>query len=423
MKRRNWVFIALILLTASTAWSVDVPSYPYAALVEYLDSVYGVDENEGLTTFLSQLVPLGGRAEAMGTAFSAIADDPSYLEWNPAGSASMETTGLALFHNNWIADTRVEGASYTWRIEDLGLGVGGKWLYLPFTEYDTFGNRVSKGYYAETTAIVNASYNLFRGYYFTGLSLGASAKAAYRSVPDYADEAGTLISGSGADQSALAIMMDLGLLTRFNLFKFYHARDKNAAVAATVKNIGPPVLGEALPTVATAGIAYRPFRPLQFAFDYSFPINLVDPSLSENPYWAFGASLAATKFLSAQTGFSLKGSNPRFSIGSGIRMQGVDLDITYTLDLTTRLQPFNRLSLAVRFGFGDQGRAARTAKVDELYLEGMNEYAKGDTDRALELWSEALALDPGFDPAKEGRKTILAARSLDQRIVDIQQLE
>ncbi len=422
LNTRSLIFLLLLWVSGST-WAADTPSSAYATILEYVEAVFGVDPNEGLTTFLSQLVPMGGKAEAMGTAFTAIADDPSFLDWNPAGSATQKYTELAVFHNNWIADTRVEGLVYTWRKEDLGLSIGGKWLYLPFTEYDTFGNRVSKGYYAETTAIVNASYNFLRGYYFNGVSVGASARAAYRSVPDYGDESGTLVSGSGSTQSAVAAMIDLGALTRFNLAKFYNAREKNTAVALTLRNFGPPVLDEPLPTLATLGLAYKPMRPLQLAFDFSLPINLVSLEESENPYWSFGAALQATQFLSTRMGFSIKGSNPRFSLGSGIKLRNVNLDINYTLDLTTRLQPFNRVSLTARFDFGDQGRAKRAAKVDELYLKGLEAYAAGNFEETIRLWDEALSLDAGFDPAREGKTAIMAAQDLEQRIIDIQKLE
>ena len=48
----------------------------------------------------------------MGTAFTAVADDSSFLEANPSASSLLETTELSVTHNNWIADTSVEGVIY-----------------------------------------------------------------------------------------------------------------------------------------------------------------------------------------------------------------------------------------------------------------------------------------------------------------------
>ena len=60
-------------------------------------------------------------------------------------------------------------------------------------------------------------------------------------------------------------MAYFGLLTRFNLLKFYHSRSKNFSVGAAIKNLGFNALEEPLPTLASAGFAYSPFRPLLIA--------------------------------------------------------------------------------------------------------------------------------------------------------------
>lgn len=421
--RGKYSILPLLLCLAPFLYGLDADQGVYGSIVDYLVDLYGVDRNAGLTTLPSLNVPLGGRAEAMATAFSAVADDGSFIEYNPAGSATLKETELSFFHNNWIADTKLEGAVYTVRFDDLGLALGGKWLYLPFTEYDQYGERASKGYYSETSGIANLSYNFLRGYYFDGISLGVNLKAAFRSMPDYSDDAGKVISGSGADQSIFALMGDVGALTRFNLFKFYYARERNASAALVLRNLGPAPLGEPLPTVAVAGLSYRPIRPVQLSFDYSVPINLVDPSLSLKPYWATGISVAVTDFLSMQGGFMVRATNPRITLGSRVLVAGLDLNVNYTLDLLTQLQPFNRISVSARFNFGDGGRKEKAAKVDNLYLRGLEEYAGGNLEGALTLWVEALQLDPGFDPAREGVDAIRSSNELLKKMDSIQRLE
>jgi len=423
MARIRTLIFVFIASFAPLAAAIDLNEDVYGSISDYLLEVYGIDDNQGLTALPVLDVPMGGRSEGMGTAFTAVSDDVSFIEWNPAGSSMMARTELAFYHNNWIADTKVEGAVYTIRTGNLGLSAGGKWLYLPFTEYDQYGDRASKGYYSETVGILNASYNLFSGYYFTGLSLGANLKGAFRFVPDYSDDEGQLISGSGLDQSAFAPMVDLGLKTRFNLFKFYYSRERNASFAAVLRNFGPAVMDDPLPTVAVAGLAYRPLRPFLFSFDFSVPLNLSDPALSEDPYWALGFSATVTKFLSMQTGLMVKTGNFRFSIGSAVLMDTLSLDINYTLDLLTQLQPLNRISVAARFDFGDLGRADRADKVESLYLTGLEAYAQGELEEALKNWDAALKLDGSFDPAREGRAAILGLHALETRIGEIQQIE
>jgi hypothetical protein len=423
MARRTRFASIVLLLSCLGVSAVDIASDPYSQTVDFLVELYGIDENAALTSFRSLYIPMGGKSEAMATAFAAVADDSSFLEWNPAGSATLKETELSFFHNNWIADTKIEGAVYTVRKGDLGLALGGKWLYLPFTEYDQYGDRASKGYYAETTGIANVSYNFLRGYYFDGISLGVNAKAAFRSMPDYSDDAGYVDPSSGDAQSALAVMVDAGALTRFNFLKFYYARERNASAAAVLRNAGPAPLGDPLPTTATFGLSYRPIRPVVVAFDYSIPINLVDPALSENHYWATGVSVAVSQYLSMQSGLMVRGTNPRITVGSKVTVSGIDLNVNYTLDLLTRLQPLNRVSVSVRFDFGDGGRATRAARMEVLYLQGLEEYAHGNTAEAAKLWEEALKLDPRFDPAREALESVQGLSSLVNRMDEIQRLD
>ncbi len=423
MKRIAGLALSLVILTGVCAGAQTL--YPSAyELIYNMFSLGGQeDANEGLTTFLSALVPVGGSAESMGMAFTAVADDASFLELNPAGSALQGQTQFAFYHNNWIADTRIEAAVYTMRLGTLGLSVGGKWLYLPFTEYDDFAGRVSTGYYSEAIAIANASLHLFPGYYFYGVAVGASAKIAYRSMPDYSDDAGNVILGSGADQSAAAVMADLGMLTKFNLFKLYASREKNFSFGLAVKNVGPPVKGEPLPTVATAGLAYSFLKPILVSADISFPVNLTDLSKSEDLYWGIGYRMTVTDFWNLQAGFLLKGNNPRISVGAAIDFSPLTLAVNYTLDLTTQFSPLNRMSIEARFDMGDMGRSARATQSEELYLKGLDAYAAGDLDLAIAYWNESLKLNPYFDPARENRDTAQAAVEMRQRMLELQRLE
>lgn len=415
-------FINLIILIFPLS-ALDINNSFYGSVTDYILAVNGIDSNQGLTTLPILSIPMGGRSEGLATAFAAVADDASYLEWNPAGSSMLANTELSFYHNNWIADSKIEGLVYTQRFGNLGIGAGGKWLYLPFTEYNDFGDRASKGFYSEAVGILNASYNFFSGYYFTGLSLGINVKTAVRLVPDYSNDKGTLISGSGAGQSAIAPMIDLGALSRFNFLKFYYSRERNSSVALVVKNLGFPAQGDPLPTEAVLGIAYKPIRPIQWSFDYTVPINLSDPALSEQPYWATGFSAQITDFLGMRTGLLFKSGNIRITMGSAVLVDTILVDINYTLDLLTQLQPLNRVSVGAKFNFGDQGRGERAKKVEALYLAGLEAYAKGETDVAIQNWEAALKLDPRYDPAKEGLKALIGAEALSKRILEIQRIE
>lgn len=407
-----------------------VPGLSLAALdisdpYNYLSGIFQplIDENEGRTAFRSLLIPGGGRAEAMGSAFSALANDIGFFEHNPAGSSTMKNTELAVFHNSWIADSRLESLSFTSRNDNFGYGASMRCFYVPFTEYNTFGERVSRGYYTETFAVFNVSYNFLAGYYFKGIATGANLKVGYRGVPDYSDNEGHLLKGSGFDQSALAVMGDLGFQTRFNFLKLYNSRDPNSFLGLTFRNFGPPVRDEAMPSEITFGAAYKPANPIAISAEIQKPINLLDFAESGAFVYGAGISVELTKFFTFLGGFQLKGANPRFSIGGEANVKDLQFNINYTLDLTTQAAIFNRISLAAKLNLGDRGRADKQKRVEDLYISGLKLYAGGNLEGAIAVWNEALKIDKRFDPAIEGVQTATLTLDIQKRIKDIQQLE
>jgi tetratricopeptide (TPR) repeat protein len=416
MGRCPCVFIGILLVNCALVGAADLDSGFYDDFSGFFGRLYGIDDNAGLTTLPVLNVPMGGKAEGMAGAFSAVCDDISFIEWNPAGSAMLTNSTLAFFHNNWIADTKLEAVAFSKKIKNFGLAVAGKWLYTPFTEYNEWGDRESKGYYSEAVGTFNVAYHFFPGYYFSGFAVGVNLKGALRFMPEF-DEADTSQSGG-------TFAADAGVLTRINLFKFYASRDKNMSFALTLRNFGLEFMGEPLPTVATAGVAYKPLRPILVSLDFSLPMNFQDFALSEKPYYALGLSVVVTKFLSMRGGFIIKAGGSRITVGSAIELNSVTFDINYSLDLLTQMQPLNRVSIGVRLDLGDSsGLAEKNTQVDKLYLSGLDAYSEGNEDLALENFNRALDINPRFDPAIEAVRSINNVRNINERIKNLENLE
>ena len=72
-----------------------------------------------------------------------------------------------------------------------------------------------------------------------------------------------------------------------------------------------------------------------------------------------GFILAFTKQFNLLMGAEFKGGNPRFSIGSELQLSNARLNFNYTLDLTSSLNPINRISISAKILLGDRGRAER----------------------------------------------------------------
>ena len=414
MKR---TFVLSVCLIFSLTARLQVNALDYTEISNFLAdsffSTYG--SNEGTTSFRSLLIPIGGRAESLGSSYTGLSDDVSYIDYNPAASSINKESEIALFHNAWIADSAIETIAGTTRFGNLGIGGKVSCFYVPFSEYDSFGTKLTGSYYSETTAVLNVSYNFSAGYTFKGLAAGLNVKAAWRSIPDYCDnDTGEIISGSGLEQSALGLMADAGIMMQFNIGKFYISRDPNVRIGLSASNLGAAITGfksddgirldDALPSSIGIGISYKCIRPLTMLLEFRQPFDLTDISSYQMFSAGTGAELQITDFFSVLTGFQLKGGNPRISLGSEFEFFKMRMNVNYTLDLTSSLNPVNHISLSAKLLLGDRGREEKQRQVDRLYNEGVACFAKRDFEKAIEYWEEALKINRHFDPAKTGIK-------------------
>ena len=425
---KRFLMVLFLVLCSVSAWAQGLEDW-YAAISE----LAGIDNNAGLTSFLTLVIPPGGMYQAMGTAYSAVVKDSGYLEANPAGSALLKETELSFYHNDWIGDSRLETVVFTIRQGDFGFGFGAKLLYIPFTGIDNWGNmyqntwssQYAKGYYTEFVGTANMSYTAFGNYYFHGITFGANLKFAERSVPD----------ALAQNQSAIDMMIDLGALTKFNFLKFYPSRERNLAFSAVLKNFGPPVQGDPLPTQFVLGTAYSPIRPLTISVDGTLPLNLGSSfsfsnlggislgSQSESASVATGMDLAITTFWAVQAGLQIKPGLPRFTAGSTVSIEKLTINVSYTVDLMTTLAVPDRLAVEVKLDLGDLGRQEAEDRARELYLAGLDAYAKGNLEDAILQWDKALEILPTFLPARELKDTAQKALDLRQKMENNQKIE
>lgn len=387
------------------------------------------DSNEGTTTFRSMLIPFGGRTESLGNAYVGLCDDINYLNYNPAAGCVQKETQAAIFHNSWIADSKLETLAFTTRskkITHLSFGSYITCFYVPFSEYNNFGDRVATNYYSETTAAFNASYNFLAGYDFKGAALGGTAKTSWRGMPNYTDDnTNGIIKGSGLEQSALAFAFDFGALFQFNFLKYYSSREPNVRIGFSVKNIGVSLTGfgnklkidDPLPSYVSCGMSLKFIKPVALTFEVQQPFVLASSSYLL-PYFNFGVSVQFTNFIQWLAGFSLQGSNPRFSTGFEFEVAKIRFNFNYTLDLTTSFAPLNRIGLSVKIMFGDKGRSIIQKQIDDYFRMGLELYLQSKWEESIEIWEKCLELDKRFDPAKQAIQTAKYQIDMMQMIKD-----
>ena len=423
---RFCIFILNILFFAANSglFALDYSAVDTALTeIGYFDS----SKNEGMTSFRSLLIPIGGRPESLGSAYTGLCDDAGYINFNAAASCLLTDTQASAFHNSWIADSKFDTVVYTTRIDNMGIGFQAGCLYLPFSEYNMFGERVNAGYYSETNIAANISYNFLAGYDFKGLAIGATIKSAFRSVPDYTDnDTDAIKSFSGLAQSGLGIMADIGIMMQFNFLKFFASRTPNVRIGISAQNLGVALTGlgsssgikldDPLPTFFAAGISCQFLPIITATFDIKQPVNLLAPGDYQMFSVSAGAILAFTKTFSLLVGAELKGGNPRFSVGSELQLSKSRINFNYTLDLTSSFSPVNRISLSAKVLLGDRGRAERQKVIDELYSQALEYYANSEWEKAIETWEAILKLNKRYDPVIIGIESARAQIEMYEKV-------
>ncbi len=105
-------------------------------------SAGGFDRSSAGTTAAQFLkVASGARGVALGEAFSALSDDASAMDWNPAGLMKISRRSVTLMHSPYLASSYVDFFSYAERAGEVGSwGMAVKYMnYGKITQTDTAG--------------------------------------------------------------------------------------------------------------------------------------------------------------------------------------------------------------------------------------------------------------------------------------------
>jgi len=412
-----FIFSSLFYLSAS----------PYSSIsktFELFRSAY-----EGETSFRSLLIYPGGRIAGLNGAFTALSNDITFLESNPAASATLKNTELAFFHNAWIADSHLDSFYYSMRSNNLGYGASLRCFYIPFTEYGSYGERLSSGYYSETFATLNISYNFFEGYKFKGMSIGANVKAGFMSFPPFQgqdeddDVSISIKKKNGMKELSFIFLTDLGMQLRWDFFKKFDSREPNMFFGIAIKNIGPPIKGNIAPAHFSCGFAYQPVKIFTLTLDAFVPMNIIDIKRSEKPFFSMGMMFNIGGYFNLLSGLSIKGGNPSFTFGGELNFSKIQINANYTLDLSTQSTALNHIILGMKIILGDRGRATKEDKIERMYIDGLRLYEQKKYDEAIKVWEEVLKLNSYFEPAKIGIKNAKNMHLLQMELLKLEHFE
>ncbi|MBU1077409.1 MAG: PorV/PorQ family protein [Spirochaetes bacterium] len=288
----------------------------------------------------------GARAGAMGGAYSAVAEDASTINWNPGGLAFIKGYEISFMHMMYDEDILYENASATLPLDFGTFGLN--FIYMGMSPLAEMANGDLTGKELDYSDM--AISLSFGREFFNMVGIGANVKYIKSSmgISDTAD----YFTGQG-------IAFDIGLLSRFDLFRFYNKIEKNLRVGISLQNIGTGLKyitsTHSFPTVIKPGLFYKPIKYAEVVFDYNIisdSPNTINIGLEALPEW----------ILSPRAGIKIKDSIKTFTLGGGLKYGFgsffFQLDYAYNTDDYFKN---HMISIAIRkftaslaeFGFGN----------------------------------------------------------------------
>jgi len=161
-------------------------------------------------------IGVGARAEALGGAFVAIADDPSALYWNPAGITQVRSLSLQVTKTNWFVGTDFSSLDLIVPLPSFGSAIG---FHLAMLDYGD--NPVRTVFRPTGTGETYSASDFVAGLYFSSaITDRVSASLGVK----YFKQTIWHVSGS-------AVGFDLGIL--------FQTPVQGLKLGGTISNLGP----------------------------------------------------------------------------------------------------------------------------------------------------------------------------------------
>ncbi|MFA7420662.1 MAG: PorV/PorQ family protein [Melioribacteraceae bacterium] len=341
MKRINIIMLVLLAATAITAQDVSKNV-----------------SKRGTTAAPFLTISQGARATAMGSAFVAVADDPSALFWNPAGIAKIAGGSVVFDHTNWIADINYNFMAATYNLGNYG-SIGISFLSSSMEEMSVRTVDKPEG----TGEMFDAQDVVFSVGYAISLtdnfSIGFNPKYIMQSIWR------TSASAFALDMGVLYKTPFDGIMLAMSIQNFGTKMKLNGTSALVLYD---PDLGTTgnngkipaylqtdeweLPLTFRVGLSYEPFRTelhsMVVALDAMHPS---DDFESIN----VGAEYGFSDMFFLRGGYKslfLKDSEESFTVGAGIKQTffgNVSIKVDYSYGDFGRLKDVQKLSVSVGF--------------------------------------------------------------------------
>jgi hypothetical protein len=234
-------------------------------------------QGESAVPFL--LIAPNARADGMGEAGGALADDASGAHWNPGGLAFQEGDEISLTHSNWLpgfglSDLFYEYLSYKSHVPDWGGTFSASITYLNLGEFiktDETGPE-EKGRFKAYEFAVTAGYSAKMT---DALGLGLNLRFIRSALAPFD------VQEQGREGVANTVSVDIGMLYKvsgLNLFGMQEL-EPPLGIGLNLSNIGPKLTyidadqADPLPTNLRLGFAFKPiqseYNNVTFVLDFN----------------------------------------------------------------------------------------------------------------------------------------------------------
>jgi hypothetical protein len=301
-----------------------------AMLVAAVALVAPVRAEGGGTTAGFLLVPVGGRAAAMGGAYTGLAEDAYAMHYNPAGLA-LSSREVVFAHNAYLLDLSQEylAAAYPLSVGTIGASVN----YFDYGDLDrttisNTGAPNTPASFATGSRFEASNYAISVGYgrqmFNDALHIGLAVKYLHQEIDIYSD--GTFAA-------------DLGL--------YYREKDNPFSVGLSVLNIGDKLRmqsrNDRLPVTVRFGGAFRTLSErLVLAAD-------VEKTIEDETYYGHvGGEWWVHPMLAIRVGYdATSDAGNGLRLGLGARVQSLSVDYAWSDE--KELEDAHRVSLGLEF--------------------------------------------------------------------------
>ncbi len=345
---------------------------------------HGFERNPGGEADAGTSWGLGARAEALGRAYAALADDAAALYWNPAGLAALERTELAFAYGAPFGDvgdvTLGDAVVAKPLLYSMGAEAGGGGSLGTLAAAVAFrrAGGIREAYENGPTGRTfdNTDVDLYVGYaHSLGKKggFGFALKNITREVADYAD------SGFGLDAGTTYKPL-AGL-----------------SLGAVVRNL-------IAPNFRLKALKDAPPVTLELGAGYAF-LNLLSPSaaieITREGFYDVGAGVEFTpvRYIALRGGYYTGDERPRAGVGFALDYFHFD----YAMRIGGPLGDSHLASVSLLFG-GAEPPPDTVVPEEEGYIEYKPEENSSSEDKGTEEGEESEAAPgiPGLDELMEG---------------------